>query len=290
MPEKEFFNGFDDDILDPDEFEEEEDETSNEEENETEDDGKSEVENETEVEEESSKTEENSEEQAKTPEELEAEKKQQELHERNEREKAKRLERERKEREEKLKKDAKLEAELGLVKRNTYTDTEIKDEEDLEIFKMMKKIDEDGGDPVNDLPKAIAEKNRKAKEEAKRLEEEKANENKKVQEEISGFHSRHKDITIEYLTSIGFDKVVDDPKYDGFSYAERVYDFINSYNSAKKKSDDEKDKKVIDESSKKMTKVPSSQSNGGKAGEIDYLDMSDEEYLKREKEESLDFF
>ncbi len=288
MPEKksDFFNGFDNDIIDPDDFQEDEPNENDVDSNSSEDDGKS-LENEetNENEEVQDSQDDDSSENAKTPEESEEEKKQRELHEKNEKEKQKRLAREQKEREEKIKKDAKLEAELGILKTNPFTNEPINDEDDLEIYKLMKEIDDNGGDAISDLPKAIAEKNRKAKEEAKKAKEKEQAEKDAISNEIKGFHERHPEITVNYLKKIGFEEKIDDPKYNGWSYAERVNDFINNYNnSAKEKSDDQKnggaDKK----------NPPSSNSNGGKQGDISYMDMSDEEYLKQEKENNLDFF
>lgn len=255
MPE----NGFTS-VLNPDDFKDDDkldnlDENSN-------DDGKSNEDDSNKSNEDKSKTDENSDENAKTQEELEAEKKRKELHEKNEQEKAKRLAREQKEREEKIRKDAKLEAELGLIKTNEFTGEKITDEEDLEIYKIMKEIDEKGGDALNDLPKVLAERNRKAKEEAKKAEEDRVKNEKSIVDEVNGFHERHKDITKEYLVKIGFDKVVDNPEYNGWSYAERVNDYLNKYNSAKKESDEKN--KNIDDASKRMTKVPSSNSGPGK--------------------------
>lgn len=81
------------------------------------------------------------------------------------------------------KKDGKLEA----SKVNTFTNEPIKDEFDLEVFELQKKIEEEGGDPVSDLPKRWAALRResvaKAKEEKAKSEES----TKKVEEDTKDF-------------------------------------------------------------------------------------------------------
>ena len=294
MPKnEEFFNGFADDILNPDEFENEDD--LEEDEEETEEDDNSDVETETETNEDSSQTEEDSKENVKTQEELDAEKKAQEQHERNEREKAKRLAREQKEREERerqIKEQAKLEAELGVFKENTFTNQDIVDEHDLKIFKIQQQIKKENGDPFYDLPKKIAEINRKEQAEIKAKEEEikdKEEERKKQQslqsEEIVGFHKRNPNIKLEDLVKKGFDEKVD-LYNEEMTYAERVYAFLNEIST----QEDSDDKEEDESNSKRKVKTPSSISSGSKGSKKSYLEMSDKEFIEMEKAESLDFF
>jgi len=88
-------------------------------------------------------------------------------------------------REAKIREEAALKAELGILKVNPYTDEPIDDEEDLKIYKLQKELDEEGRDPINDLPKKIAEKNRKAVKDAKAEEEKTKQEETARQEKIN---------------------------------------------------------------------------------------------------------
>lgn len=84
------------------------------------------------------------------------------------------------EQEEKIKKEA---YEKGLsdgrvkgTQTNPYTGTPIRDESDLEILDIQKELEEDGKDPIQDLPAYFASKNREKRE--------KANQEKKTNDEI----------------------------------------------------------------------------------------------------------
>ena len=157
MPNKEEFNGFDDDIFSPEDFEIEDEEL----EEETEPNGNGE---EVTEQEDNPQPEEETDEQAEVQEESEAEKKAKAQADKNAYYAKLRRQREAEEKtnkEKEIREAAKLEAELGLLKKNPYTDEPIVDEEDLKIYKLQKAIEERGGDPVTELPKAIAEANRK---------------------------------------------------------------------------------------------------------------------------------
>ena len=81
----------------------------------------------------------------------------------------------RKAREQKLMAQAKTQGKLEMIKTNPYTRESIEDEEDLKIYEIQKQLDDEGLDPLNDLPKRLAEIKRKelkkAEEQAKEKEE-----------------------------------------------------------------------------------------------------------------------
>lgn len=298
MDKKEdFFNGFDDDILDDDFVDdEEEDEESDESEDTGSDDtGKEADEKEDSPSDEKKADDVKSEEKDSDEAAKEAEKKAKEA-EKNakfaeQRRKAEAEAKAKKDREaeERIRKDATLKAELGAYKVNTYTNEPIIDETDLNIFKVQKQLDEEGKDPIQDLPKRMAELEReaiakeKAKEEERRKEQEKYNEQAKA--EVSELREAYPELDVAKLRN--------DPlwveafeKDGGRLTLKEIYEFkYLPKMSAGKKAE----VKTDDTNSKKLTKTPSSQSNGGNSNKS-YLEMSDEEYLAAEKKERNDDF
>lgn len=279
---KQFFNGFDDDILDPEDFEDEE----------TDDEEKADVNSEDdeegdEDEEKSETSEESDDDDEEEEEEDEAVKKAAEA-EKNAKFAAARREKERLAKEAKIKEEATLEAELGVITKNPYTEEAIKDKSDLEIYKVMKQIDDEGGDPIADLPQKMAEINRKKEAEAKAEEEKKTANSTKIKAEVKELKASHPDLN---LAELGKDQEYLDlceAKGGRWTMLE-CYDYLTEKRAATKttKTTD----KVVKDGGKKATKVPSSNSNGGKAtSETNYLEMTDEEYIKLQKKEKDDFF
>lgn len=304
MEEKknEFFNGFDDDILSPEDFVEEEEKSKEKTETDKKEEGK--------TEEETSKTEKTEKEEGKTTEtevesedekakaKAEAEKnaKFAEMRRQKEaKEKAEKAEKERLAKEAKIKEDAKVEAELGVIKTNPYTDKPIVDESDLKIYKLQKQLEEEGKDPVNDLPSKLAELERQAKAKSEAEANEKAKADKEIadraKQETSELREKHPELNTAELADDPIWKEVSKDKVGRWSLNE-IYEllYLPAKAKADKKSEKEgENKEEIDEHGKKVTKVPSSKSNGGKSSK-GYLDMTDEEYLAQEKENNKDFF
>lgn len=291
MPNKEEFNGFDDDIFSPEEFVEDE-----EIEDESEPNGNGEQ---VEQEDDNSQTEEETEEQAEVQEESETDEKAKAEAEKNAHYARLRRQREAEEKELKEKKEkeireaAKLEAELGIIKKNPYTEEPIVDEEDLRIYKLQKAIEEKGGDPITDLPKAIAEENRKIAQERKAQ----AEQNQATQAQLA---QQANELFEKYPEAIG--TAQDDQELldlmsekSGRWTMTECYEYLQmtrkNTQATKTKAETEETKaKVVKETTNKISKTPSSQSNGGKASKDDYLAMTDEEYLKQEAENNTDFF
>lgn len=202
--------------------------------------------------------------------------------------------RQQKEAEEKrIREDATLKAELGAYKLNAYTNEPIVDENDLNIFKIQKQLDEEGKDPIKDLPKRMAELERQRTEEAKKLAEEKRVAQEKLDAqakvEVKELHEAHPKLDIPNL--------LNDPvwveafnKDGGRLTLKEIYEYKylpkkESYSKVNSKEDEN-----VEKSAKQVTKTPSSQSNGGKTSK-NYLEMSDEEYLAHErKNRNEDFF
>lgn len=281
------FRGFDDDIIDEDDFEEDTEPEADDNEEEVSDD---EVEKPTEEEETSDVKDDDSE--AEGEKDSEEDKKSEEA-ERNARFAEKRRAKEAKEREEKeakIRAAAKLEAELGIIKENPYTNKPIRDEQDLSIYKLMKEIDENGGDPISDLPDKFAELKRKENAEKKALEEEASREAKKKSDEASELHNAYPDLDLNKLAR-------DDDFLDLCASKGGRWTMLECYEYLKSKRETAEAKKVdteedvsVKENGKKVSKVPSSANSGAKISNDNYMDMTDEEYLRLQKEKSKDFF
>ena len=220
---------------------------------------------------------EGSDENVKTQEELEAEKKAEELHKRNEEQKAKRLAKEKEKREQEIRNKAILETQLEMVKVNPYTNEKIVDEEDLKIYKIQKQLEEDGKDPIDDLPKKIAELNRL--ENKKRADEqEKQNKLQKEAEELYQAYpeARGKAENDEELLNLLVEK-------NGRWTMKECYDYLLVQRSAdekaqaKKKEADEEGQAVSKQATR-FSSPPSSQ--GGYKAPKDVGKMTKEEFEK----------
>lgn len=195
----------------------------------------------------------------------------------------KRRAKEAQEREAKLKKEAKTQAELEVIKKNPYTEEPIEDEEDLKVYKLMKEIDDEGGDPIADLPKRIA----KIERDKVKAETEKAN---KIKEEVADLRRAYPDVDMRALGNDQELLDLADEKQGRWTLTE-CYEYLTMKRAkAEAKKEEQKEDKSVKENAKKVTKVPSSNSNGGKKEtSTDYMEMSDEEFLKLQKNNG-DFF
>ena len=186
-----------------------------------------------------------------------------------------RLEREAREAE--IKKSAKLEAKLELSKKNEFTGEKIVDEEDLKIYEIQKQLDEEGLDPISDLPKRLAEISRKEKANLLEEEKKKAKLNEETKKDIEDFLKTHPDVKIETLANDeGYLEYAKD-KIGRWTTSE-IYDTyqlkqLNNSAEEKKAMTD----KAADDIAKKLTKNPSSNPSGNtKTKSID--DMTPEEF------------
>lgn len=293
MPNKVEFNGFDDDIFDPEDFEEETPDTEEEiQDDESETDDNVEL---VETVEETSETTKEPDEQVKTQEEAEVETKKPETdknsyyaQKRREREAAEKAQREKE-----IREAAKLEAELGLIKKNPYTNEVISDEEDLKIYKLQKAIEENGGDPITDLPKALAEQNRKEAKERKALAEQNQATQEKLAKEANELFEKYPEaVNVAQNDQELLDLMAEkDGRWTMVECYEHLAQKRKYEQSVKKKTQDEQKKKeVVEETTNKYHKIPSAQPNGGKVSEDDYSTMTTEEYIKSEEAKKIDFF
>ncbi len=87
----------------------------------------------------------------------------------------------------------KAEAYIGKI--NPYTNEEIKDLQDVEVYETMYEIEQSGKDPIQDFSKAIADKKRvdyQRKQKEKEIEE-------KVKKDVEDFSKKYPDININQL-------------------------------------------------------------------------------------------
>ena len=202
-------------------------------------------------------------------------------------EKAEKEKREREEREKQIREEAALQAELGLIRSNPYTGEPITDAEDLKIYKLQKEIEDEGGDPINDLPKKIAEKARKAAaEEKKRLEKEER-ERKAIDEqanrEIKELKEKYPDVNLGALAQDELFKECLKGRAGRWTQIE-IYEFYLQQKAAKEREEQEAlTKDTVEEGAKKITKTPSSRASG-KTTSKSVADMTPEEFREYYKE------
>lgn len=255
-----------DELLNPDDFEEE---------TETEDDGKS---NEDEETENQSSTEESNNESAKS----QKEKTDEEQKRRNSeyaRKRREQEENERKKHEEELRKQIEKEVKLGMYKTNPYTNEPIKDEEDIRQYEIQKALDDEGKDPIHDYPKRVAELNRKEKAEAKKKQEQEQKEQENLKKDLMDFKEKYPDVDLRQLA--------DDDSFIEFSEGKSgrwtTAEIYEAY-QVKKEMDALKNKKneidkEAEQKAKNITKTPSA--NGSKSNTKTDIDrMSAEEFTE----------
>lgn len=185
---------------------------------------------------------------------------------------------EREDREKKIQQEAFLKGQLEQTKINTFTNEKIEDEHDLKIFNLQKKIEQEGGDPINDLPKYFAKMQREEKQElAKQKEQEIASRNK-INKDIEEFKEAYPDVDVkELLEDKDFSEFADDllDKSSLKSLYDKYRKFI------------QKEEMKEEKESRKKGSSPSSSSNGQKDSD---WELSDEEILINDRKDSLDYF
>ena len=223
--------------------------------------------------------------------------------ERREREAREKAEKERLARQEQLKKEAATKAELDLVKTNPYTEKPITDEYDIEVYKLQKKLEAEGKDPIKDLPEALALRDRElAQARAKELKDKEVVD-KQLKEEIAELRKKYPKVNTKELgddplfleiTSVPFCRGTADEISEEKEGRWTVTEIYEEYLKRKGTSttttttttttEEEANKGV-----KKVTKTPSSNPQGNPLKD-NPMEMSDEEFIKSEKDKSGDFF
>lgn len=113
-----------------------------------------------------------------------------------------RREREAKEREEhdkQIRDKALLEGELNATKVNSFTNKPIKDEYDLKIYKLQRQIEDEGGDPIADLPERLARIERETATKKQKEVDEKKEQDETIANDIKDFKSKYPNVNLQEL-------------------------------------------------------------------------------------------
>ena len=160
-----------------------------------------------------------------------------------------------------------LEAYKGKV--NPYTNKPIKDNADIEVYETMYRLEQEGKDPINDLPDALSEKKRKEEKAARTAKEQ----NEKAKQEIDDFQAKYPDVNLQELLNDSFfnDYITGKNKnlidlYEGF----------NNFKNAFRNSAVNVAKQTIANSQSS----PGSLSGNGDEPVIDFSTMSSEDFQK----------
>lgn len=172
--------------------------------------------------------------------------------------------------------EGKLEAYKGKI--NPYTEKPITDFADVEMYEVMYRLEQEGKDPLTDLPEALATKER---EKAKAIEEKRELE-AKTKQEIDEFSKKYPDVNLGELLQDSFFNDYIQGKNKSIT---ELYEGFNNFKNAFRNSAIEVAKQTIANSQSS----PGSLGNGSDIT-IDYNSMSSEEfekYIRRAKDGEL---
>lgn len=191
---------------------------------------------------------------------------------RREQEKREKLEQERKEREAYLKGVKK-----ALGDKNPYTDKPIVDDEDLEEYEIMKKLDEDGKDPISDYPEYVKNKRREQK-------QKEIDEKKKQQEESEMINRQISEVDKKYGKGAS-EKYLNDKEF--LEFGEDLIDsgvplltVVQKYESVLAKINKESTEKAIEKDARRRSSPGSLESDGNIPKKRDWRTMTSEEFKK----------
>lgn len=167
-----------------------------------------------------------------------------------------------------------LRGQLDSTRVNPYTNKPVKDEYDLKVLRVQRQIEDEGDDPITDLPAKLAELDRE--EASKRADEAKkaAESDKAIEDDIADFRGKHPGVDPKEILS--------DARFAAFSRgklgSERLSDIYDEFS----KTFGDLGKKETDGRKKGTAPSP----NGGQKREApSYSKMTEEQkiaYLKKE--------
>jgi len=249
-----------DDVLDPDEFDEDEDDNQKTDKTDGDDSDKSGNSN-----------------SGKSDEELEKERRAEFARKRREKEAAEKAEKERLAHEEQIRQEAATKAKLGVLTENPWTKKPIKDEKDLEVYEIMKELDEKGKDPLEDFPEAIANRARKRDEESKKAEEDAKLVKENLKKEIDDLRKKYPKVNTRELA--------DDPLYGEIAEEKggrwtvtEIYEEYLKRKGAKKTDADEDEQHRIEEIAKNNKQTSSNGGSSKNGGQKSVSEMTPEEF------------
>ncbi len=169
----------------------------------------------------------------------------------------------------------------ALGDKNPYTNNPIVDDEDLEEYEIMKKLEEQGKDPIEDYSEYIKEQKREAKKKA--LEDSKAEEEKLkfAQDNISEVDKKYGEGTAaKYLQNENFKKMFS----SALNSKAPLLEAIENYMSIEKYIEQESQEKALEKDARRKSS-PGSMGKGSPSPKKSVNDMSSEEfnsYLEKE--------
>lgn len=189
--------------------------------------------------------------------------------------------RKRKEREERIRREAYEEGKragaLESAKSNPFTGKPIKDEHDLSVYRMQQELEEEGKDPMSDLPEKLAEAERMREAQSRK----EADDRKKVDDDIREAMAAHP----EYGNSAKMRELINDPTFSEFADGKLgnrpLKDIISSY---KRLIGDGRGKKEEGSDGGKRGSVPPKSSGEPAPKPKSYSEMTREEriaYLRK---------
>lgn len=172
--------------------------------------------------------------------------------------------------------EAYVRGQLDSTKKNPYTNQPVKDEYDLKVLRVQRQIEEDGGDPITDLPARLAELDRadarKKADEAKK----KAEGDKAIEDDIADFRKKNPSVDPKKLLADGRFASFSRGKLGSESLADIYDEFSKTFGSQPEKTED----------GRKKGSAPSP--NGGKkADKTSYSKMTREQRIAYLKSQGL---
>lgn len=172
--------------------------------------------------------------------------------------------------------EAYVKGQLDSTKKNPYTNEPVKDEYDLKVLRVQRQIEEEGGDPITDLPAKLAELDRaeakkKAEEAKKRADGETA-----IESDIADFRKKYPSVDPKSILGDGRFASFSRGKLGSERLADIYAEFTKTFGEPAKKSDD----------GRKKGAAPNP--NGGKkADAASYSKMSKEQKIAYLKSQGL---
>lgn len=188
---------------------------------------------------------------------------------------------EREAREKEIERKAYLKGKLDSTKVNEFTEEAIEDEYDLFIYETQKALKAEGKDPIADLPKRLAEINRKKAKEESDEETKKKQLNEKIDKEFAEFRGKYPSIKItELLSDPDFKDYADGRLGKGDKSLTQLYEnFLKLKKKLGGKTEEESEDDGI---------TPSPSSTGGRKREkTPYSQMSKEQKEKELRRQGL---
>lgn len=166
---------------------------------------------------------------------------------------------------------------------NKFTQSKITDDFDLEIYKLQQEIEKNGDDPIKDLPKYLASRNRQ-----KAIQEQE--EQKKKQEESDSINKDIADFSKAY-PSVNVKELLDDENFADYSFGKlgtaplkEIYQKYLSFRERNGLGDKDKE---LDKLAKQKSSGPSSQTK--KKQDKSYKEYTDEEVLDNLRKRGIYF-